>query len=234
MTLLSIDSDAKTRKGVKRGYLTGVMYLAPANEADRGTMCPYSTPECEAGCLWTAGQAGVFPSINRGRVARTLRYWDDRSGFMDQLRDEIRALERKARRRGLIPAVRLNGTSDVPKLALQLAREFPHVQFYDYTKIPRPWMRWRANYHLTFSHSGENLADCLAALHRGVNVAVVFQAGKNEALPAMWHGYTVVDGDRDDLRFLDPVGVVVGLRAKGRARGLTAGGFVQIGTGVAA
>ena len=31
-------------------------------------------------------------------------------------------------------------------------------------------------------------------------------------------GKKVVDGDKNDLRFLDPKGVVVGLRAKGPAR----------------
>jgi hypothetical protein len=36
----------------------------------------------------------------------------------------------------------------------------------------------------------------------------------------------VVDGDTTDLRFLDPAGVIVGLRAKGPAIG-TRNGFVR-------
>lgn len=31
-------------------------------------------------------------------------------------------------------------------------------------------------------------------------------------------GHRVIDGDESDLRFLDPASVIVGLRAKGRAR----------------
>jgi hypothetical protein len=130
------------------------------------------------------------------------------------LEGDIHKLIRECKRRRMRPAVRLNGTSDIPKLAHTLAAKFPQVQFYDYTKIPRVWERTRDNYHLTFSHSGENLSDCFGALRNGVNVAVVF-AGE---LPQMWNGYRGVDGDRDDLRFLDPAGVVVGLKAKGEAK----------------
>ena len=39
----------------------------------------------------------------------------------------------------------------------------------------------------------------------------------------------VINGDASDLRFRDAVGVVVGLKAKGVARKLTVGGFVQMG-----
>lgn len=122
------------------------------------------------------------------------------------------------------PAVRINGTSDQPQLALEMAREFPEVQFYDYTKIPAPWKRTLPNYHLTFSFSGENLADCMAALEHGINVAVVFPTAN---FPKTWNGYPVINGDKNDLRFLDPNNVVVGLKAKGDAKKLAVGGFVQ-------
>jgi hypothetical protein len=62
-----------------------------------------------------------------------------------------------------------------------------------------------------------------------MNVAVVYSTRKGEALPryayAARRRYDVIDGDMTDLRFLDPRGVVVGLRAKGRAR-KHVGGFV--------
>ncbi len=106
-----------------------------------------------------------------------------------------------------------------------MAHEFPTVQFYDYTKIPRPWRRTLPNYHLTFSFSGANLTDALSALQHGINVAVVFQ----RQLPSTWNGYPVINGDESDLRFIDAKGVIVGLKAKGTARTMAAGGFVQIG-----
>ena len=125
----------------------------------------------------------------------------------------------RARRLGLKPAVRINGTSDLPWLAQELAAAFPNVQFYDYTKHPKPWLRTLPNYHLTFSYSGRNLEDCLEALRHGVNVAVVFTTRRGEALPETWNRFPVKDGDSHDCRFLDPTGVVVGLRAKGMAKG---------------
>ena len=45
--LLSVESDAKTIKGSKRGYLTGILYMAPATEADGvHDLCPMATDEC--------------------------------------------------------------------------------------------------------------------------------------------------------------------------------------------
>jgi len=78
---------------------------------------------------------------------------------------------------------------------------------------------------LTFSRSETNDKLCEMVLEMGGNVAVVF---RNE-LPATWNGYEVVNGDENDLRFLDKKGVVVGLIEKGMAKkDLT--GFVQEGS----
>lgn len=224
--LLSVESDAKTTKGSAAGYLTGILYLAPSTESGMGIdLCPKASEECRAACLYGAGMAGVFPSIKAARIAKTRRMIEDRKGFVADLMDDIRRLQHEAKSRGMVPAVRINGTSDQPWLAQDMARAFPEVRFYDYTKLPKAWQRVLPNYHLTFSFSGNNLRDCIAALDHGVNVAVVF-AGE---LPAKWNGYRVVNGDASDLRFLDPKGVIVGLKAKGDARKLNTGGFVQIG-----
>ncbi len=227
MRLLSVEQDAKTRKGSKRGWLTGVLYLAPADEGGTGyNLCPMSTDECREGCLYGAGMAGVFPAIKAARIAKTRSYIADPRGFVDQLRLDIQEIVRKADAREMIPAVRINGTSDIPKLAMRLAREFPDVQFYDYTKIPRAWDRVLPNYHLTFSFSGENLEESMLALEHGLNVAVVFPTAD---MPETWNGRRVINGDESDLRFLDPQGVIVGLKAKGVARKMAVGGFIQIG-----
>ena len=224
--LLSVEQDAKTVKGGKYGYLTGILYLAPSTEADGvHNLCPMASAECRQACLYGAGMAGVFPSIKAARIEKTKQYLVSPRVFVEKLAVDIIRLQDEARARGLKPAVRLNGTSDLPKLARELAARFPQVQFYDYTKIPQPWKRTSANYHLTFSFSGENYGDCRKALKHGVNVAVVFSG----ALPETWHGYKVINGDLSDLRFTAPVGVVVGLKSKGEARKMAAGGFIQIG-----
>lgn len=218
MRLLSIESDAKTIKGSAVGYLTGILYLAPARESGVMDVCTSRTEGCALACLYDSGRAKLFPAIKSARIARTMFLHSDRAGFIAQLKREIAALVKRAHKRGLIPAVRVNGTSDLPWLAHEMAQAFPEVQFYDYTKHVRPYQRTLPNYALTFSHSGENLAACMDALSHWINVSVVFNTAKDKPLPATWNGYRVIDGDETDLRFLDPQGVIVGLRAKGNAR----------------
>jgi len=83
------------------------------------------------------------------------------------------------------------------------------------------------NYHLTFSMAESNDDDCVDALVEGYNVAVVMALGKSDAKPVSWFGYPVVNGDENDLRFLDPDGGhIVALFAKGDAKGDTSG-FVR-------
>lgn len=114
---------------------------------------------------------------------------------------------------------------------MTLLQLFPHIQFVDYTKNPNRMGKTPSNLHLTLSYSGSNLADCLAALKRGQNVAVVF----GEGLPREWHGHSVIDGDLHDLRHLDPIcpkgerGIVVGLSPKGLTAKRDTSGFVVRG-----
>lgn len=128
MKLLNIDANAKTVKGQKHGYMTAVMYLAPYLASGKN-VCPMAkVASCWQGCLNTAGRGGIAKrgaviatdagslpdnAIQRARLKRTQMYHNDRHAFMAQLVREIEAFERKAKRAGLIPVVRLNGTSDI-------------------------------------------------------------------------------------------------------------------------
>ena len=47
-SLLSIESDAKTVKGSKHGYLTGIVYLDPGYDE---SICPWAG-SCKEGCLY--------------------------------------------------------------------------------------------------------------------------------------------------------------------------------------
>lgn len=227
--LLNVDANAKTVKGQKKGYQTGILYLAPANESGVMNVCPFASAGCMATCLNTAGQ-GVFSTVQKSRREKTAAFKDNRPAFIAQLLKEMEAAVRKAEGAGLTPVFRPNGTSDIPALGLAVAEHFSErgIQVYDYTKIPEPWKRVRPNYHLTFSRSETNWSDCVAALSHGVNVAVVFDTKRGAALPETWQGYKVIDGDETDLRFLDPSGVIVGLRAKGRAKKDTSGFVVRL------
>jgi hypothetical protein len=222
--LLGIESDPKTIKGTSQGVLTGILYLAPARLSGWNT-CAQASAGCIAACLNKAGRGGLFSNVQEARIAKTRVYYTDRDGFMAQLVAEIAALSRKATKRGLRAAVRLNGTSDIPWERIPVAGHanimaaFPDVTFYDYTKITKRALSWArgdmpTNYHLTFSRTESNHADALAVLAAGGNVAAVFR----KALPEAWAGVSVINGDETDLRFTDPKGVVVGLKAKGPAK----------------
>jgi len=220
-------ANAKTAKGLKVADVdTLILHLAPHTSSRAGNVCT-SAYGCIDPCLNTAGRGGIFKAgestnpIQERRIQRTREYFADPAAFVDRLDGEIRA----AKRRGRTFVVRVNGTSDLPKVAMTLATRHPDVMLYDYTKHAKPWLRQMSNYRLTFSRTSANEAHCFEAIAHGVNVAVVFDTKKGQPLPTSWYGVPVIDGDLTDLRYLDPAGVVVGLRAKGRAR-RDASGFV--------
>jgi len=221
--VLGISADAKTRKGVKRGYLTGLLYLAPASLSGIN-ICPKSSAGCRAACLFSAGR-GRFYVTTRARVVKTMAMHLDTTRFIATIKTSIKSLVVKAKNKGLTPVVRLNGTSDLPfELTTDIIQSNSEVIFYDYSKIAKRFMfTIPSNYSLTFSLSESNESDARAVLARGGNVAVVF---RTDQMPTTFWGYPVVSGDGDDLRFLDPKGVIVGLRAKGKAK-KDISGFVQ-------
>jgi hypothetical protein len=227
MKYLAIGNNAKTVKSDKGGeYLTAILYLAPADTVKSINVCPMAeTAGCKSACLYTAGR-GAFNNVQSARVKKTEAFRDDPSGFVDQLAEDISKAQRKANKLGVKLAVRLNGTSDIAwenslgTNGLSLMETFPTVQFYDYTKLPG--RKVPSNYHLTVSYSAHNAAYASKASKTGHNLAVVFRSSK---LPKRYLGRTVINGDTNDLRFLDPTGVVVGLYAKGAAK-KDASGFV--------
>jgi hypothetical protein len=218
----------KTTKGEKLGIMTGILYLAPAKISGY-EVCPRRSEGCTKSCLYSAGR-GAFNTVQKSRVAKTKMFFEQRDAFMDQLRKDIKSLVNKANKQNMVPAIRLNGTSDIEWTRLGIVEEFPDVQFYDYTKVLNRVTKERpSNYHITFSKNESNDVECLAAIKAGVNVAVVFDTKKGEELPKTWNGAPVYDGDDTDVRFLDPKGgYVIGLRAKGKARKDQTGFVVKI------
>lgn len=238
---LAISADAKTRKGETGGYLTGILYLAPGNLSGR-EFCPDRTPGCTADCLFTAGR-GVTAPVYAGRMRKSLEFTANPKDFVTMLKHDIHALLRKAEREGLTPLVRLNGTSDLPWenitdiYGCSLMACFPGVQFYDYTKSSvrmksflsrAAYGNFPPNYHLTFSRSESNHEHVMACLKLGGNVAIVFSTRKHNVLPAWWYEYPVMDGDLNDVRHTGAQGVVIGLRAKGKARRSHSGFVVEV------
>lgn len=222
--------NAKTSKGEKKLFKTGVIYLAP-NTIAGPNICPAATKACISACLYTSGR-GAFNSVQTARIKKTKSYHADKQVFINRLEKEIVNAEKLAKKKGFDLAIRINGTSDLPVETWDLIEKFPSTQFYDYTKVASRFVKFLAgempaNYHLTFSLSENNADIAKQFLAQGGNVAVVFRKNVKEAFPVSHWGFNVVSGDDDDLRFLDPKGVIVGLRTKGKARKAVDSGFIQ-------
>lgn len=223
--LLAVDTNAKTIKGNKYGFLTGILYFAPSDISGH-QVCPMAQlAKCEAPCLFTAGR-GAMNSVQKSRLTKTLLFHSQRQEFMTRLAADIERLFKKAQRKGMIPLVRLNGTSDIrwENVRFQyqgqektLFEIFPDVQFYDYTKLSNR-KDVPANYDLTFSYSGSPAFQKYVetAKAAGMRIAVVFRS--QGSIPSHFMGLECVDGDNSDIRHLDPRGCVVALYAKGKAK----------------
>jgi hypothetical protein len=224
MKLLT-ESNQKIRKGEKLGFYTVGLHLAPARLAGLDiNLCPWASKGCEAACLNTSGH-GAFSSVQESRIRKTHFFWFAKFQFLRQLVAEIEAAKRKATRKGLTLAVRLNLTSDVMWETIEdedgktIFQHFPETVFYDYTKSRKRMENFLTgnfprNYSLTFSRSESNEREVKKISEAGGNVAIVFR-GK---LPNEWNGKRVISGDESDARFTDPKNVIIGLLQKGKAK----------------
>ena len=237
--IFSVDSP-KAIKANGYGYLNAIHYMAPASLAGAGNLCPKSTESCRALCLgWYSGHAGMVKTdkdrngVRKSRIEKARRFMRDRANYLKDIVRSIELLESKANRLNLKLCVRLNGSTDIAWEGIMCERNgiiyrnlmeaFPHIQFIDYTKIATRLNRiLPPNYNLTLSRTERNDSDVIRVVsNRIANAAVVF-----ESVPKTWHGLRVIDGDKHDLRHLDPKGVIVGLTPKGRKAKKDTSGFV--------
>lgn len=236
-----LGTSSKIAMGENVGVLSAVLYMQPANESGREA-CPFRSSGCTAACLAEGTGRMSMSGSRRARRRRHAAFYADRAAFLTQLASEIAKHERKARKLGMIPAIRLNGTTDLPWHRMKvewnnasypsLHAAFPNVRFYEYTK--RPLDKQGAippNLHLTYSLSERTDSDAHAAsyLAAGYSAAVVMACAKHahpDSFAIDGVSYPVVDGDAHDARFLDPPGSIVALAAKGRAKTDTSG-FVR-------
>lgn len=213
MKLLS--TNTKLEKGSKLDWQTRGLSLAPANISGK-QLCPHRSAGCEAACLNTSGM-GVFSNVQEARINKSKFLIERRAEFIAQLEKELQNLNKQAGK-GKKIAVRLNVLSDLPWHNLIDMSKFQNLKFYDYTPNVKRMIQFLngempANYHLTFSRKENNQALVELVANMGGNIAAVF-----DKLPETYLGKPVVDGDATDLRFLDPKGVIVGLKAKGKGK----------------
>ena len=227
--LSALNSNPKAAKAeAKLGISTAILHLAPANMSGF-EVCQGRSPGCTAACLHFAGSPVYQDRKNTARIKRTQYFFRHKDRFLTSVRREIQTHVKRSEKNGLIPAVRLNGTSDIPWERVRsdfgtLIDAFPDVQFYDYTSVVRRLTSsLPPNYHLTFSVKEDNLDDALTVAKLGFNLAAVFAEG----LPSHYLDMPVIDGDEHDFRPADPQGVVVGLKVKGTKGAADQTGFVS-------
>lgn len=147
--LLGEDANSKTVKGQKLGFLTGILYLAPGSLSGVN-LCPMAEKAaCLKPCLFEAGRASFTPSIIQARLSKTRYFLENTAAFFHNLIMDIELLKIHAAKKGLIPLVRLNGTSDIRwenypvtykgREYRNIFEAFPGLQFYDYTKLRNPF-----------------------------------------------------------------------------------------------
>lgn len=236
--------NVKILKSEKTGkYKTMILHLAPAKSSGY-EVCAGRSAGCTSGCLNFSGQGGMFYEkkgfhtcdIHVTRAGRTILFFKERALWFKIVKHELEVFLKRCKREKVTATCRMNGTSDLPWESIKdpatgktIMELFPTIQFYDYTKVfSRLSKALPKNYFLTFSRSEVNEDEAFEALHKGFNVAVVFEKG----LPETWHGFPVVNGDLTDLRFMDNKifnisgPIVVGLKAKGRFAKRDTSGFV--------
>jgi len=197
------ETSKKSKLGKDTGHLNSIAYLWP------GKVC-YDSRKCYKTCYAHHGHLKMNEKVLKERSELYLKRKDL---FISMLEIDICHLVKVAKKKGLKPSFRLNGTSDIDTQSLGLIEKYKEVQFYDYSNNFNRYSRFD-NYYLLYSFKGDNAGECIKKLRDGFNVAVVFSG----PFPKTWHGYPVIDGEINDLRFLDMPGHVVALTPKGKLK----------------
>jgi len=219
LNLLGFNNSYKIFKGFKEfDYTTGILYLQPSDYVSTKTLCPMAELYgCKDPCLKSSGRLGMS-NAQLAMTRRTIQYLKDPDGFKDRLRNEIIKNEKDNY------CIRLNGTSDIDWS--DLIGSLPNIQFYDYSKVlKRIKKNTLDNYHLTYSASFNNdraIQFTKEAVDLGINTAIALNTKeckgefkRPDTLVINGVTHSLINMDRHDLRFNDPVGSFGTLTRKG-------------------
>ena len=220
--LFGRDTNHKTVKGQKIGISTEIIYQMPSSCSGYQVCGMEYIAGCKEVFLNEAGRC-TKESVQFSRLRKTLYFFQYRREFIEQLKREVIVHAKWANKKGMIPAVRPNGTSDILwelyiwDFMCETSEKY-RVKWYDYTKktnrlIPDPDI-----YDLTFSYSNRKEYQPFVekAAQQGMRMAGVFRNEYN--IPKEFMGLKCIDGDATDVRFLDPMNAFIALKAKGKAR----------------
>lgn len=218
LKLCSVGANAKLAKGDSDTEITLSLSLAPATMGGRGDVCAHRSVSCTQFCLGPYSGRGIFNNVRMARARKTQLFFDDNALFKEQLFTDVELFLKYCKEHSLTGYLRLNIASDIDWTKIRYKEKgnknlfelFPTLNFYDYTKDLKRVSK-HSNYKLTYSFSEETTEEQLKVLFLAKkNVAVVF-----DIVPSFWNGIPVIDGDKTDLRYKDPDGVIVGLSPKG-------------------
>jgi len=210
-----LDTNASNTKVKKTEKKTDNVRLASLSLMPDEIICPWCVKAgCKNLCLQESGR-GRFDNVAQGRQRKTDYWHDDRVGFLDQLKRELRNFETLCTRTDVRPVVRLNVLSDIQWERHDIPQAFPNINFYDYTKLAQRLDKTPDNYRLMFSYSGTKAyqPQVKRALKTDAPISVVFtEIPTNPEYRFL--GRPVIDGDQSDLINLNAGPVIIGLKYK--------------------
>ncbi len=210
-----LDTSTSNTKVRKTEKLADSVRIASLSLMPDPIICAQSgAAKCFDLCLKTSGY-GKFDNVAQGRQLKTDYWHDDRDGFLDQLKRELRNFETLCTRTDVRPVVRLNVLSDIQWERHGIPQAFPTISFYDYTKQAHRIGKTPDNYRLMFSYSGaaKYQPQVKRALKTDAPISVVFTDIPTDP-NYRFLGRPVIDGDRSDLINLEAGPVIIGLKYK--------------------
>jgi len=210
-----LDTNASNTKVKKTEKKTDNVRLASLSLMPDEIICPWCVKAgCKNLCLQESGR-GRFDNVAQGRQRKTDYWHDDRVGFLDQLKRELRNFETLCTRTDVRPVVRLNVLSDIQWERHDIPQAFPNINFYDYTKLAQRLDKTPDNYRLMFSYSGTKAyqPQVKRALKTNAPISVVFTELPTDP-EYRFLGRPVIDGDQSDLINLNAGKVIIGLKYK--------------------
>lgn len=216
-----LSESAKVVKGEKFGYLSAVCYMTPAFAFAGGNTCSHHTlGNCAGPCLVHSGHMSLKEAIE-ARADRLALFLKNPALFFEILSRELMLLEKRAHKKELKAAGRMNGTTDLNWVKIRfdgktIFEHFPGICWYDYTKNPRLAEDYlAAGISITFSwYKKADTQKVLELLDRGVNIAIAYKDQIPEFQKIGDRMVPTINGDAHDLCFEDPRGVIRALKYK--------------------
>jgi hypothetical protein len=162
-------------------------------------------------------------NVEMARLRKTLFWQQYPEQFIAMFARDVERGCKQAQKLGMTPAFRPNGTTDIRwelyvwDVMVSAHKEYG-ARFYDYTKLANRVIPNPKVYDLTFSYSGVKAfqPQVKLAIDKGMRLAVVFDGKRS--YPKRFLGKRTINGNATDIRFRDKQGVILALRAKGKAK----------------